>query len=79
MHVVNMEVYELGLKPSETNKLATALIGVHETPCEAERMIEQINQKAFPEQPRIERLKKSLSDYYGKTRILAFVYTKQAA
>jgi Txe/YoeB family toxin of Txe-Axe toxin-antitoxin module len=55
------------------------LIGVHETPCEAERMIEQINQKAFPEQPRIERLKKSLSDYYGKTRILAFVYTKQAA
>jgi Txe/YoeB family toxin of Txe-Axe toxin-antitoxin module len=79
MHVVNMEVYLLGAKPSETEKLATAVIGKHETPWEAEQMIEQINREEFPGQPRIESLKRSLSDFYGKREILAFVYTKQAA
>lgn len=74
-----MEVYELGAKPGETCRLATALIGKHESPWEAEQMIEQINREEFPGQPRIERLKKSLSDFYGKTGNLAFVFTKQAA
>jgi Txe/YoeB family toxin of Txe-Axe toxin-antitoxin module len=71
-----MEVYELGATPS---RLATAVIGKHKTSWEAERMIEQINRDEFPEQARIEMLKKSLSAFYGNTRILAFVYTKEAA
>jgi hypothetical protein len=69
----------VGAEPGETKRLATAVIGKHETPLEAERMIEQINREEFPKQPRIETLKKSLSNFYGKTRMLAFVYTKQAA
>jgi Txe/YoeB family toxin of Txe-Axe toxin-antitoxin module len=79
MHVVKMEVYEVGAKSRETNRLATAVIGKHKTPWEAEQMIEQINREEFPGQPRIESLKRSLSDFYGKPGILAFVYTKQAA
>lgn len=76
---VNMEVYELGVKLSDTNRLANAVIGRHETPWAAEQMIEQINREEFPEQRRIERLKKSLKDFYGNSTQLAFVYTKQAA
>jgi hypothetical protein len=77
MQLVNIEVFDLGEKSSETNRLATAVISKHETPWEAEQMIEQINREEYPGQPRIERLKKAFLSFYGKTRILAFVYTKQ--